>query len=416
MRLSARVNALKPSITLAMSARAAELKAKGIRVISFAAGEPDFDTPEPIKRAAIDSLMRGETKYAPIPGDAATRKVIAEKLARENGIQGITPDHVVISSGGKHSLYQVFEALIDPPGAGQRAAEVIIPVPAWISYEAHAELAGAACVEVPTTGASDYKITPEQLRGAITARSRVLVLNSPSNPCGTMYTPAEVRAIAGVVAEAARTTAPDLMIVSDELYEKIIYGGIEHLSIGSIPEVAERTVTVNGLSKAYAMTGWRVGYFACPGEFGLKLAKAVGRLQGQSTTSIPTFILPAVREAMLNGSPEIERMRQAFARRAELAYSLVSKIPGFKCPRPTGAFYLFPDVSAHYGKTSAGGKRIVAAMDFAMALLDEAHVAVVPGEDFGQGGEKCVRITFASSDDDIREGFERIRKFVEGLC
>lgn len=415
MDLSARVNALRPAVTLAVTARAAELKSQGVNVISFAAGEPDFDTPEFIKKAAIESLLRGETKYAPIPGDAATRKVIAEKLTRENAIPGITPDHVVISTGGKHSLYQVFQALIDPPSPGKPAAEVLLPVPAWISYEAHAELAGGKVVELPTRVEADYKITPEQLHAAITPLSRLLVLNSPNNPCGTTYTPDELRAIARVIADAGKTTAPNLLVISDELYEKIVYAGIPHLSIGSIPEVAERVITVNGLSKAFAMTGWRVGYFACPGEFGLKLAKGVARLQGQSTTSIPTFILPAVREALTKGASEVERMRQAFARRAEIAFDLASKIPGLRCPKPTGAFYLFPDVSAHFGKISPKGARIARAMDFAAALLDEHHVAVIPGEDFGRGGEKCIRITFAASDEEIREGLRRLGEFVASL-
>lgn len=415
MRLSARVQAIKPPVTLAMTARAAELRAAGVSVVSFAAGEPDFDTPEPIKQAAVQSLARGETKYAPIPGDPETRRVLADKLARENHIPGLTPDHVVVSTGGKHSLYQLFQALIDAPAAGEKPAEVIIPVPAWISYEAQAQLAGGRCVEVLTGASSNFTMTPEQLEAAITPRSRVLALNSPSNPCGTMYTPAALRDIARVVARAAASIAPDLVVISDELYEKITYGGVEHLSIGSIPEIAERVITVNGLSKAYAMTGWRVGYFACPGAFGLSLAKAVGRLQGQSTTSIPSFILPAVREAILHGGSDVERMRAAFARRAALAYDLVTAIPGLECPRPTGAFYLFADISVHFGKSTPGGRRIGSAMDFAQALLDDAHVAVVPGEDFGRGGERCIRITFAASDADIREGMARLARFVADL-
>lgn len=418
MELSARVNALKPPVTLAMAARAADLRAKGVNVIAFTAGEPDADTPEFIKQAAVESLKRGETKYAPIPGDAATRRVIADKLTRENGIAGVTADHVVISTGGKHSLYQLFQALIDPPGVGgarDGAQEVILPMPAWISYEAHAELAGGVVVPIETSAAGDYKITPAQLEHAITPRARLLVINSPNNPCGTMYSPDELRALAAVVASAAKTVAPNLLVISDELYEKIVYGGIAHASIGSFPEVAQRVITVNGLSKAYAMTGWRVGYFACPGEFGLKLAKGVCRLQGQSTTAIPTFILPAVREALLNGAADVERMRQDYARRAEIAFKLIAAIPGFRCPRPTGAFYLFPDVSSHFGSTTPGGKRLACAMDFADALLDEAHVAVIPGEDFGRGGEKCVRITFACSDDSIREGIGRIARFVSSL-
>lgn len=415
MHVSKRTLDLKPSATLAVSAKADALKKAGVDVIPFAAGEPDFDTPETIKRAAIEALRGGMTKYCPVPGDAETRAVLAERMARENGIPNITADHVVISSGGKHSLYQLFQALIDPPKPGEAPAEVLLPTPAWVSYRPQAELAGALVIDLPTTPASDFKITPEQLRAAITPRSVVVVINSPSNPCGTMYTPDELRALGRVVAEAARTTAPDLVVISDELYEKLVFAGIAHFSMGSMPEIAERVITVNGLSKAYAMTGWRVGYFAGSGPFGLAVANAVKKLQSQSTTSITSFILPAVRAAILECDGEVERMRRAFAERAEIAYALMREIPGMVCPRPTGAFYLFPDVSAHFGKTSAKGATIDSAMSFAAALLEEEHVAVVPGEDFGAGGEKCVRITFALGEERLREGLKRLRRFVEGL-
>ncbi|MBL8747200.1 MAG: pyridoxal phosphate-dependent aminotransferase [Phycisphaerae bacterium] len=404
MQLSARVSALRPSTTLAVNAKAKALQAQGVSVLSFAAGEPDFDTPARIKQALIDALNRGETKYCAVPGDMATRKVIAEKLTRENALPNVTADHVVISSGGKQSLYQVFQALLEP------GAEVILPTPAWVSYPPQIELAGGKVVEVVTTAASGFKMTPGQLRGAVTPRSRALVINSPSNPCGTMYAPDELRAIARVVADI-----PDLVVISDELYEKIVFGGIPHFSIGSVPEIAERVVTVNGLSKAYAMTGWRIGYCSGSGAFGLQLSKALQTLQSQSTTSIATFELPAVRVALTECADDVERMRQAFARRAEITYSLVSKIPGLVCPRPTGAFYIFPDVSAHFGKVSANGTVIASAADFAAALLDEQRVAVVPGEDFGSGGEKCVRFTFACGDEQIKEGLSRLGAFVASL-
>lgn len=404
MRLASRVRSLKPSTTLAINAKAKALQAAGVPVLSFAAGEPDFDTPERIKRALIDSVNRNETRYTAIPGDPATRKILADKLSRENGLPNVTPEHVVISSGGKQSLYQIFQALIEP------GDEVILPTPAWVSYAPQIELAGGRVVEVVTSASSDFKMTPDQLRAAITPRSRALVLNTPSNPCGTMYTPDELRAIARVVA-----TSPDLMVLSDELYEKIVFGGIPHFSIGSVPEIAERVVTINGLSKAYAMTGWRIGYCAGSGEFGLQLSKALQTLQGQSTTSIATFELPAVRVALTECADEVERMRQAFARRAEITYSLVSKIPGLICPKPTGAFYIFPDVSAHYGNRSPAGKVIGCAADFAAALLDEHKVAVIPGEDFGTGGERCIRFTFACGDEQIKEGMARIDAFVRSL-
>ncbi|MDX2114756.1 MAG: pyridoxal phosphate-dependent aminotransferase [Planctomycetota bacterium] len=415
MVLSRRVGALKPSSTLAVNAKAAALKAQGVKVLSFAAGEPDFDTPQRIKASAIEALTRGETKYCPVPGDMATRAVLADKLSKENGIPGVTAEHVVISSGGKHSLYLVFQSLIDPPGAGEEPWEVLLPVPAWVSYAPQVELAGGRVVELLTEARGDFKITPDQLRRAITPRSRALVLNSPSNPCGTMYTPEELRAIGLVAAEAARTVAPELVVISDELYEKVIFGGIPHFSIGSMPELAGRTVTVNGLSKAFAMTGWRLGYAAGSGEFGLALSKAMQTLQSQSTTSVASFELPAIRTAITQCGEEVEQMRRAFARRAELIDGLVRRIPGLISPRPTGAVYIFPDVSAHFGKRSPGGVLIESASSFASALLDEQRVACVPGEDFGSGGERCCRFSFACSDEQISEGMERLGAFVASL-
>lgn len=415
MQTSLRVRALKPSATLAVNAKAAALKAQGVDVLSFATGEPDFDTPEAIKMAAWEALRGGQTKYCPVPGDPATRKVLAEKLTRENGIPDCTADHIVISSGGKHNLYNLFQCLLDAPRDGEAAQEVLLPVPAWVSYTPQVQLAGGKVVELLTTAAGDFKITAEQLKKAITPKSRVLVINSPSNPCGTMYSPEELKAIGRVVAEAAKTVAPELVVISDELYEKVIFGGVPHFSLGSMPEIAERVITVNGLSKAYAMTGWRIGYQGGSGAFGLAIAKACATLQSQSTTAIPTFILPAIRTAITQCEADVERFRQAFAQRAELIYGLAKKVPGMVCPQPTGAFYLFPDISAHFGKASAGGKKIGSAMEWAAALLEEQHVAVVPGEDFGSGGEKCVRISFACSDDAIRKGMGRIGEFVGGL-
>ncbi len=409
MLLADRVRNLRPSTTLAINAKAKALNAQGVPVLSFAAGEPDFDTPAKIKQALIDALNRNETRYGPVPGDMPTRACIAEKLARENGIPGITPEHVVISTGGKQSLHHVFHALIEP------GAEVVLPTPSWVSYAPQVELTGGRVIEVPTAAASDFLITPDQLRAAITPRTRAVVINTPSNPCGTMYTPGQLRAIARVIADAANSNAPDIAVISDELYEKITFGGIPHFSIGSIPEIAERTITINGLSKAYAMTGWRLGYCAGSGDFGLKLSHAIQSLQSQSTTSVPTFELPAIRVALTQCAAEVEEMRQAFARRAEIAFSLFTKIPGFICPRPTGAFYLFPDISAHFGKRSPAAKPINSAADFAAALLDEHRVAVVPGEDFGKGGERCIRFTFACGDEQIREGAARIASFAASL-
>lgn len=413
--LSRRVTSLKPSATLAVGGRAKALIRQGADVVNFSLGEPDFPTPEPIRRAAEQALEAGQTRYMPTLGDPETRTTIAEKLTRENGIPGVTWEHVAISVGAKQSLYVACQCLLDETPAAGGANEVLLPVPSWVSYAPIAELAGGRVVPLPTTLESGFKITPEQLRRAITPRSRILMLNSPSNPCGTMYAEAELRALAAVVAEAAATVAPELVVITDEIYEKIVYGPARPFSIGSAPEVAERTITVNGMSKAFAMTGWRIGYAACPGEFGLRLMKAFDTLQGQMTNNITSFTYPAIRAALTECAEDVERMRRAFESRAELIYGLAEQIPGLRSARPQGAFYLFPDVSACFGKTSAGGRAIRSALDFADALLNEKHVAVVPGEDFGGVGERHVRFSFACSERDIERGMARVREFVEGL-
>ncbi len=414
MQLSQRAQSIKPSSTLAVTARAKQLRAEGVDILSFAAGEPDFDTPEPIKQALVAALKEGMTKYQPVPGDPETRRVIAEKLTRENEIPGVTPDHVVISTGGKQSLYLTFQCLLDPPADGDPPQEVLLPTPGWVTYAPQIELAGGQVVELPTGAAEGFKISPDQLEKAITPRSRAVVFNSPSNPCGTMYTPEEIEALARVITDAS-DRAPDLVVVSDEIYERIVYGGFPFKSFASCPGMAERTITVNGLAKAFSMTGWRVGYLGASGDAGLQFAKAVGRLQSQMTSNITSFCLPAVRVAIQECSEDATRMCEAFARRSKLIYGLVSELPGLLCPKPTGAFYVFPDVSAHFGKTTKGGARVDSAASFAAALLDEEHVAVVPGEDFLGCGERCVRLSFACSDDQIRSGIERIGGFLESL-
>lgn len=415
MQISQRVSGLRPASTVAFMNRAMDLRRQGKDVLSFAAGEPDFDTPQRIKDAAIAALNAGQTKYMPTLGDPETRAVIAHKMTTENGLPNVTADHVAISSGAKHGLYVALQCLLDFPAPGKPAPEVLLPVPAWVSYAPLAELAGGKVVELPSSAESDFRITPAQLRAAITPRSRVLILNSPSNPCGTMYSPDELRALGAVVRDAARSVAPGLVILTDEIYEKIVYGGVPHFSIGSIPEIAERTITLNGLSKAYSMTGWRVGYTGASGEFGLKFIRAMGVLQGQMTTNITSFVYPAIRVALTECGADVERMRTAFASRAQLVYSLMAAIPGLPCPRPTGAFYLFPDVSAHFGKHSRGGRRIASAMDFAEALLDEAGVAAVPGDDFGGPGPRHVRFSFACSEAQITRGMGRLAEFVATL-
>jgi aspartate aminotransferase len=412
LQLSSRVVRLRPPATLAIMAKAKAMAKEGTNVLSFGLGEPDFDTPEPIRRAAAEALAGGQTHYMPTIGDPETRGVIAEKLMRENGLPEMSAANVAISAGAKHSLYLVAQCLL---GDKDQPNEALIPVPAWVSYPPIVELAGGKVVELPTSVDSSFKISPEQLRRAISPRSRLLLLNSPNNPCGTMYSPEELRAIAAVVADAAATIAPGLVIVTDEIYEKITYGGIPHFSIGSVPAVAHRTVTINGLSKAFAMTGWRVGYAAAPGDFGRKLIAGIDALQGQMTSCITSFVYPAIRTALKECTGESERFRDEFARRASLIYDLVRRIPGMICPRPTGAFYLFPDISAHFGKKSAGGKAVTDSVSFAAALLEEEHIAVVPGAEFGGVGNNHIRISFAASEKDIRTGMDRLARFVGSL-
>ncbi len=412
MKLSQRVLDLKPSSTLAVTARAKELRKQGLDVLSFAAGEPDFDTPSVIKSATADALSAGLTKYVASQGDIDARKAIARKLREMNGITGIEAEHVIISNGGKMCLYLAAQALLDP-GLDQ---EAIIPTPAWVSYAPHVALAGGVVVELPTTGEHDFKMTPDQLRGALSERTRLLYLNSPSNPCGTMYSREELAALGQVIVEHNRTGG-DVVVLADEIYEHIILGDTPFASFAAAnPDVAAYTVTLNGLSKAYSMTGWRVGYAACPPtEKGVALVKAMTRLQAQVTTCIASFVYPAIQVALESAGADVEQMQRAFAARGRLAYELLCAVPDCPCPQPTGAFYLFPDVSAHFGKTSAGGATIDSALSFAEALLVEKHVAVVPGEDFGGCGDQHIRISFACGEEQIQQGMERLREFVESL-
>jgi aspartate aminotransferase len=402
IRLSRRVLSLESSSTLAVTARVRELKAAGKAVIGFGAGEPDFDTPLPIRQAAIDALLAGQTHYMPVPGDPAARQVIAEKLQRENGIN-CTGEDIVITVGGKHAIYLTLQALVN------EGDQVIVPTPAWVSYVPMVKLCGGEPIQVPGPVEGDFKITPRQLEAAITPQTRAMLLNSPSNPCGTMYRPEEIRALIDVLA-----AHDQIVLISDEIYEKLIYGGIDHLSPGSIDAIADRVVTVNGLSKAYAMTGWRIGYACAPGNGG-GLAKAIAKLQGQMTSHITSFTYAAIVDALTNRAEDVEAMRRTFARRAELMYGLVSAMPGLVCPKPTGAFYVFPDVSAHLGKRTPGGRTIDSCVSFASALLEEALVALVPGDGFGECGKAHVRLSFACSDEDIEEGCRRMHEWIGKL-
>lgn len=415
MTISRRVSTLAPSATVAVMNRAKDMIAQGIDVLSFAAGEPDFDTPKAAKQAAIDALLAGQTKYMPTAGDKQTRSAISDKLTRENKIVGVTPDHIVIGAGGKHSLFCLFHSLFDNTCPGEQPLEAVLPVPAWVSYKPQIELAGGRVVEVETTPDTGFKMSPAQLKEAITERTRAIVINSPSNPTGVMYTPDELRALALVIEDAIANIAPDLVVITDEIYEKITFGRVPHFSLGALPAIAEHVVTINGMSKAYAMTGWRIGYMAGSGGLGLKIAKAVTTLQGQMSTNITSFTYPAIRAALTECASDVEQMRQAFQRRGELISRLLRKLPGVKFPEPDGAFYVFPDISAHFGKRSRAGREIHSANDFCEALLEDARVAFVPGEDFGGCGAQCVRISFACSDQQIESGMARFGEFLANL-
>lgn len=387
--ISQRVQSLAPSATLAMSQKSAELKAQGADMINMSVGEPDFNTPDHIKEAAHKAIDENYTRYSPAPGYMDLRKAISRKLKEENGVE-YAPEQIVVSNGAKQALCNVILSTINP------GDEVIIPVPAWVSYMEMVKLAEGKSVIVPATIEQDFKITPEQLRAAITPATRMLMLCSPSNPTGSVYSKQELQALVDVLVDY-----PDIMILSDEIYEHINFTG-SFTSMASFPETAARTVIVNGVSKAYAMTGWRIGFCAAP----LWLAKACTKLQGQYTSG-PCSISQKAAEAAYNGSQEcVHEMNRAFERRRNLIVELARQIPGWKVNDPQGAFYLFPEVSAYFGKQCPCGKTIATDADLAMYLLERAHVATVAGSAFCMAG--YLRLSYATSDEKIREAFKRI--------
>ncbi|MCH2134997.1 MAG: pyridoxal phosphate-dependent aminotransferase [Phycisphaerales bacterium] len=400
--VSARAAAIAPSATLALTARVRALRDEGQDVIGFGAGEPDFTTPEPVCSAAIEALQGGMTHYVPVPGAPETRAAVADLMRTRNGI-ACTGDDVIISNGGKFSCFLAIQALIDP------GDEVVLPTPAWLSYKPMVELAGGTLVEVETGPESDFLATPEAIAAAMTPRTKLVIINSPSNPCGTMYAPEQVRALADVVAAHDRA-----WIMSDEIYDRLVYGGREHLSLGSLEQVADRTITINGLSKTWAATGWRVGWACAPGQGGA-VVKAMTRLQSQSSSSITGFLNPAIVAACTRTDEEVEAMRCAFEQRGRLMFEKVSAWPHVTCPPPGGAFYVFPDISSTFGRTSPGGRKLASAATFAEALLEEASVAVVPGESFLGCGGNHVRLSFATDEASITEGCRRVHDWLEAL-
>ena len=386
--ISQRIQSLSPSATLAMSQKSSELKAQGVDVINLSVGEPDFNTPEHIKDAAKKAIDDNFTFYTPVAGYMSLRKAIAAKMKNENGVE-FAPEQIVVSGGAKQSLCNVILSTINP------GDEVIIPTPAWVSYVEMVKLAEGITVEVPAGVEQDFKITPAQLEAAITPRTRMMLLCSPSNPTGSVYTRDELRALADVLAKY-----PEILVLSDEIYEHINFTGA-FASISEFEAVRDRTIIVNGVSKAYAMTGWRIGFVAAP----LWVAKAVTKLQGQYTSNPSSIAQKAAEAAYLGSQQCVEDMRQAFERRRNLVVSLLKQVPGLRINHPQGAFYIFPEVSAYFGK-SHDGRTINDANDLAMFLLEVAHVATVSGDAFCAPG--YIRLSYATSDDNIREAVRRI--------
>ncbi len=397
MSISARARNTAPSPTLAITAKAKALQAQGKDVIGFGAGEPDFDTPDYIKQAAIDALNAGYTKYTPSSGDTDLKDAIIGKLRRENGL-AYDRENVIVSCGAKHSLYNVFQAMLDP------GDEVLIPAPYWVSYPEQVKLADGTPVYIPTLPEDEFMPTGDGIRAAITPRTKALLLNSPSNPTGGVASRAVVEAIASIAIEHG------LYLVSDEIYEKLLYDGRTHLSPATLSDAAYRqTITVNGCSKAFSMTGWRIGYLASADK---ELVAAMGRLQDQSTSN-PTSISQKAAVAALTGPNDAaEQMRQAFEERRNLIVDRLNAIPGVTCRLPGGAFYAFPNVSSLIGKRALG-RVIGGSDDLAAYLLEEAGVAVVPGSGFG--ADSYIRLSYATSTDKIVKGLERIDAAVRRL-
>ncbi|MBD5340928.1 MAG: pyridoxal phosphate-dependent aminotransferase [Bacteroides sp.] len=388
--ISERINNLTPSATLAMSQKSAELRAAGIDVINMSIGEPDFNTPDFIKEAAKVAIDENYTHYPPVPGYMTLRKAISEKLSRENGVD-YAPEQIVVGNGAKQELCNALLATVNP------GDEVIIPVPAWVSYMDMVKLAEGKVVPVYAGVEQNFKITPEQLEAAITPRSRVVMFNSPSNPTGSVYSRAELAALAAVLERH-----PHVLILADDIYEHINYvGGAP--SIAQFESLRDRMMIVNGVSKAYAMTGWRIGWIAAP----LAIAKGIIKLQGQYTSSVSSIAMKAAEAAYTGSQDCVEDMRRAFERRRDLIVELAKEIPGWVVNKPDGAFYLFPEVSAYIGKRY-GDREIKSSGDYVMYLLEEAHVAAVDGAAFCAPG--YLRLSYATSEDNIREAMRRIRE------
>jgi aspartate aminotransferase len=396
MNVSTRARNLVPSATLAIGAKARQMQADGIDVIGFAQGEPDFDTPNHIKEAAIQAARDGFTKYTATGGINELKDAVAAKLKRDNGL-AYTRNQVLISCGGKHSLYNVFQALLDP------GDEVNIPAPYWVSFPEQVKLCDAKPVLVHTSEAQGFRLNRQVLEPAVTARTKLVVLNSPSNPTGAALSRAELEGIATLAVERG------LVVVSDETYEALVYDGYQHVSIASLSDAMyARTIVVNSMSKAYAMTGWRLGYAAGPAE----VIKAMDGLQGQMTSNPTSFAQRGAVVALTGSQEPTQRMREEFAKRRRYIVDRLNAMPGIRCHSPEGAFYVFPNVSALYGKRH-GDKAIANSTEFTTFLLDAARIAVVPGVEFGS--DRHIRISYATALDKIQQGMDRMAAAIAGL-
>ncbi len=396
MELSRRAEAVVGSMTLAIDAKAKQMKEEGLDVIGFGAGEPDFDTPDFIKQAAKEALDKGMTKYTPAAGSLPFRKAICEKLQNENGLS-YKPSQIVVSNGAKHSLFNIFQAILNP------GDEVIIPAPYWVSYPEMVKMADGVPVFVTGKEKDDFKLSPESIESACTDKTKALILNSPGNPCGSLYTRKELEAIAGIAKEK------DFLLISDEIYEKLIYDGNIFVSIATVSEDAkERTIVVNGLSKAFSMTGWRIGYTASTD----RIAKLMGDYQSHSTSNPNSMAQHAGIVALQSGDAAYAGMAREFDERRKFMHHRINSIGGLSCNLPAGAFYIMMSISGLFGK-SLGVKTINSSMEFADALLEEENVAVVPGMAFG--ADSFVRMSYATSIKNITEGLNRIEAFTKKL-
>ena len=396
MKFSHRIQAVKTSLTLEITALANELKAKGENVIGFGAGEPDFDTPDNVKQAAIRAIQENNTRYTPVGGTNELKDAVIHKLKQDNGLD-YQSNQIVVSCGAKHSFFNLAQVL------WEKGDEVLVPTPYWVSYPEMILLAGATPVIVHTSRHTGFKVTPEQIDGAVTPHTRAIIINSPSNPTGAAYSKKELEGIAECALKHK------LLIISDEIYEKIVFDGFEQISIASLgKEVQKNCVVINGMSKCYAMTGWRIGYLAAEPE----IAQQILKLQSQSTSNPTSISQAASIEALTGPQDDVVRMVEEFTRRRNLLMDLLAEIAGVSCYRPAGSFYTFPDFSAFYGK-SYQGEIVKGSVEFARFLLQEAKVALVPGIAFG--ADDNVRLSFAISQEVIRQGMGRIAKAVAAL-